>query len=98
MTAAAEVYGVSCVMSALVARNAVVSFGEDIDNLAFSFIAPLKANDCNILLHRVGWAVRHSCPTFRRVNRRTPESEDTIKPACDQARCLSSALVITSLP
>jgi hypothetical protein len=51
VTFTAERNGMPGVVPSLVARNAVESFGEDVDNLSFSFVAPLQADDCDILLH-----------------------------------------------
>jgi hypothetical protein len=51
VTAIAEADGMTGVMTALIAGDAVVALRKDIDNLSFSFVAPLKANDCEVLFH-----------------------------------------------
>ena len=51
MPAATHGDGVSRIVPALVAGHAVESFGQDIDNFSFSFVAPLEADDSNILFH-----------------------------------------------
>ena len=51
MPAVAEADGVSRIVPALITSDAVEAGGEDIDNLAFSFIAPLDTDDCESLFH-----------------------------------------------
>lgn len=41
----------SCVVSTLITRDTIKPIGEDIDDLSFSFVAPLKTDDRNIFLH-----------------------------------------------
>ena len=52
--AASEGNCMTGVVAALVACNAVVSVGEDVDDFAFSFIAPLKSDDGDVLFHDNG--------------------------------------------
>ena len=47
----AETYRVSGIVSALVSGDAVEFFRKNIDNLAFTFVAPLDAYDCDIAFH-----------------------------------------------
>ena len=49
--AIAETYRVSGIVSALVSGDAVEFFRKNIDNLAFTFVAPLDAYDCDIAFH-----------------------------------------------
>jgi hypothetical protein len=42
---------VSCIVAALIARDTIESVGEDIDDLAFSFVTPLEPDDGDILFH-----------------------------------------------
>jgi hypothetical protein len=51
VAAIANVNGVTGIMAALVPRDAVVLRRKDIDDLSFSFVAPLNANDCEVLFH-----------------------------------------------
>src|SRR5215831_15051259 len=51
MTAITDAYRVSGVVAALVPGYAIVGLREDVDNLAFSFVAPLDAYNCEILFH-----------------------------------------------
>jgi hypothetical protein len=41
----ANLHGVSSVVTALIARDDVEMFGQEIDDLAFAFIAPLSADN-----------------------------------------------------
>jgi hypothetical protein len=54
MAPAAEVYGVSGIVPALISRDTVKVFRKDIDNFSFAFIAPLKPDDCDVLFHSGG--------------------------------------------
>jgi hypothetical protein len=51
MTSTAKVYGVSGIVSALISRDTVKSISEDVDDLSFSLVAPLKPDDSDILFH-----------------------------------------------
>ncbi len=42
---AVELHGVPGIVSALIANDEVMLFGQDIDDLALRFVAPLKPND-----------------------------------------------------
>src|SRR5437867_10572292 len=48
VTAISKADGVTGVVSALVSRDAVEFLRQDIDDLTFSFVAPLHADDCEI--------------------------------------------------
>jgi hypothetical protein len=48
----ADLHGMAGVVSALVARNDLEALGKQIDDLAFSFVAPLGADDCNHFRHK----------------------------------------------
>jgi hypothetical protein len=79
MTAAAEGYGVPGIVSALVTCDAFESFGKDIDDLSFSFIAPLKSNDCDVLFHDCGWVgLRDLHVTFEAGEHTTSGQDGTI--------------------
>src|SRR5437867_3709191 len=47
----ADIDGMPCVVATLIARDAVVAFGQDIDNLTLAFVPPLEPYDCEILFH-----------------------------------------------
>src|SRR5262249_22065135 len=49
MAAVVDAHRVSGVVAALVSCYAIKGFRKDVDNLAFSFVAPLDANNCEIL-------------------------------------------------
>jgi hypothetical protein len=53
VSAASDIDSMSGVVSSLVPGDTMEVFRQDIDDLAFAFITPLNANDCEVLLHRV---------------------------------------------
>lgn len=79
VTTAFEGYRMTGIMSALISRNAAVFGGEDIDDLSFSFIAPLKSNDCDVLFHDCGWVgLRDLHVTFEAGEHTTSGQDGTI--------------------
>jgi len=48
VTAISKADGMTGVVSTLVSRDAVEFFRQDVDDLTFSFVAPLHADDCEI--------------------------------------------------
>jgi hypothetical protein len=69
----AEVHGVTGIRATLVPHDPVRPFGEDVDQLAFPFVAPLGANDDDGAIrpseHGVGWEVWRKKNTPRRIAR-----------------------------
>jgi hypothetical protein len=51
VAAIADVNSVTGIMATLVPRDAVILGRKDIDDLSLSFVAPLNANDCEVLFH-----------------------------------------------
>ena len=51
MAPIADADGVPGIVAALIPRDAVEVLGQDVDNLALAFVAPLDAYDCEILFH-----------------------------------------------
>src|SRR6185369_13213179 len=51
VTAVSKTDGVSGVMAALIARDAVVRLRKDIDDFTLSFVAPLDTYNCKVLFH-----------------------------------------------
>jgi hypothetical protein len=51
MLSISDINRVTGIMAALIAGDAVKVLGEDVDDLAFSLIAPLKADDGEVRLH-----------------------------------------------
>ena len=49
--AISEADGMSCVVSALITRDAVKFARENVDNLTFALVAPLDAYNCEIAFH-----------------------------------------------
>ena len=52
MSARSEADRVARIVAALIARNTIEASRKDIDNLTFSFIAPLDSNNGEIFCHR----------------------------------------------
>src|SRR5262245_25801204 len=46
-----EANSMARIMAALIPRDTVVLLRQDVDYFAFSLVAPLNANDCEILFH-----------------------------------------------
>jgi hypothetical protein len=53
VTAGAEGDGMACIVSALVAGDAVEAVGKDIDNLTLALITPLKTDNGDVFLHDI---------------------------------------------
>src|SRR2546425_8033057 len=51
VAAISDADGMSGIVAALITRHAVEAFRKNIDDLTFSFVAPLNAYDCGILFH-----------------------------------------------
>ena len=51
MPVTADDDGVASVMAALISGNAVEPLRENVYDLAFSLVAPLKTDNCKILFH-----------------------------------------------
>src|SRR5882672_2590585 len=51
----ADLDGVTGVVSTLIARNYVEVFGQKVNDLAFAFITPLRADDNNYFRHDLCW-------------------------------------------
>ena len=51
VAAISDADGMSGIVAALITRDAVEAFRKNVDDLAFSFVAPLNAYDCDILFH-----------------------------------------------
>src|SRR5262245_766683 len=70
----ADLHGMAGVVSALVARNDLEALGKQIDDLAFSFIAPLGADDCNYFRHKNIAMIRSPGTTPSISSRRLPRN------------------------
>ncbi len=51
MPAVADIHRMAGIMPALISRDAIEALGQDIDDLALSFVAPLNSYDREILCH-----------------------------------------------